>query len=188
MQSNPRIAALCGSLRDQSTTRAALAHTLGAAQQHGAETDLIDLRNLDLPLYDADQSNAGDAPELTERLRAADGVVLGTPVYHGSYASALKTALDYCGFEELEDKPVGLLTVAGGQFPTPGVMHLHAVCVWLRAHPLPHHVAVPNASEVIENGQITDSDTARRAETLGERITRRAVQMSVDPKAAPALD
>jgi len=188
MQSKPRIVALCGSLRDQSTTRAALAHTLAAAQQQGAETDLIDLRNLDLPLYDADRSTAGDAPELTARLRDADGIVLGTPVYHGSYASALKTALDYCGFEELEDKPVGLLAVAGGRFPTPGVMHLHAVCVWLRAHPLPHHVAVPNASDAIENGQITDSDTARRAEELGERITRRAVQFSVDPKAAPALD
>jgi len=28
-------------------------------------------------------------------------------MYHGSYSSTLKTALDYCGFEEFEDKTVG---------------------------------------------------------------------------------
>ena len=33
---------------------------------------------------------------------AAVAVVLGTPMYHGSYASALKTALDYCGFDEFK--------------------------------------------------------------------------------------
>lgn len=182
MRSNPRIVALCGSLRDQSTTRAALAHTLAAAEQQGATTDMIDLREMDVPLYDADRPNAGDVPELKERVRAADGIVLGTPVYHGSYSSGLKTALDYCGFEEFEEKPVGLLTVAGGRFPTPGIMHLHAVCVWLRAHPLPHHVAVPSVSDAIEDGQITDPDTAERAAELGERITAFAVRFGLDPK------
>lgn len=187
MRQNPRIVALCGSLRDRSTTRAALAHTLAAAEQQGADTEMVDLREIDLPVYDADRKEAGDAPELRERVRAADGIVLGTPVYHGSYASGLKTALDYCGFEEFEEKPVGLLTVAGGRFPTPGIMHLHAVCVWLRAHPLPHHVAVPSASDAIENGRVTDQKAANRAAALGERVTRFAVQFTLDPRDAPVM-
>lgn len=177
----PRIVAICGSLRDESTTRVALAHTLAAAADAGAETELLDLREFDLPLYDGDDSDAGDAVELRERVRAADGIVLGTPIYHGTIASGLKTALDYCGFDEFEDKPVGVLAVAGGRFPTPALLHLRTVCCWLRAHPLPHQVGIPNVSDVVENGEITDEKTVERAETLGENVTEFARRLAYEP-------
>jgi hypothetical protein len=46
----------------------------------------------------------------------------------------------------------------------------------------------PYQKTPIENGEITDADTADRVTELGEKITRRTVQFSVDPTAAPALD
>jgi len=182
----PRIVAICGSLREESTTRTALAHTLAAANAAGADTELLDLREYDLPVYDGDAGNAGDAPALCERVRAADGIILGTPVYHGSYSSGLKTALDYCGFDEFEDKPVGLLAVAGGRLVSPALLHLHTVCCWLRAHSLPYQVAVPNVSDAIRGGEIVDPEVASRAETLGEALTEHAVRFAIDP-ATPAV-
>ena len=162
-----QIVALCGSQRDGSHTRHALKEALVAAETKGATTELVDLSTLDLPVFDPDQSDAGDARELRQLVRSADGVLLGSPVYHGSYSSVLKTALDYCGFDEFEETTVGLLVVAGGGFPTPALEHLRSVARTLNAWVLPHQVAVPNAHSTFEAGEITDEDLVDRVETLG---------------------
>jgi len=82
-----RIAAISGSRRAESTTRAALRVALDAAADAGVETDLIDLAVVDLPLYHPDEDKQGDSEALKRRVREADGVLAGTPVYHGSYSS-----------------------------------------------------------------------------------------------------
>ena len=81
-----QVVAVCGSLREESTTRVALERVLEAAEAGGASTELLDLREFELPTFDADRNreNAGDADELASRLREADAVVLGSPMYHGS--------------------------------------------------------------------------------------------------------
>ncbi|SDJ63242.1 NAD(P)H-dependent FMN reductase [Halovenus aranensis] len=180
-----QLVAICGSLRGDSATRVALAHTLAAAEEAQAQTTMVDLREYDLPMYDGDAKDAGDARALRREMRAADGIVLGTPIYHGSIASPLKTALDYCGFEEFEDKPVGLLTVAGGRFPTPSLLHLRTICVWLRAVPLSHQVGIPNVSNVIEDGRLTDEDTRQRIEKLGRKVTEYATLLAREPTDVP---
>lgn len=76
MTRNPRVAGVCGSLRDESRTRVALRHALAGSGNVGATTDLIDLREVDLPLYDGDRPAAGDALALRRRIRVADAVVL----------------------------------------------------------------------------------------------------------------
>jgi NAD(P)H-dependent FMN reductase len=174
MPQPPRVVALCGSLRDGSHTRTALEAALAAAEGRGARTELIDLRELDIPVYDADTGTVGDAGELTRRVREADAILLGTPMYHGSYSSPLKTALDYCGFDEFEDKTVGLLAVSGGSFPITALDHLRAVCRALDAWVLPYQAAVPNASEKIDDGELVDKSIAERVAVLGERAVEYA--------------
>jgi len=116
MSTSPHVAGVCGSLRDASYTRIALDHALTAAADRGASTALVDLREYDLPVFDANHRDAGDAERLQETIQRADSVLLGSPMYHGSYSSALKNALDYCGFDEFENTTVGLLAVSGGAF------------------------------------------------------------------------
>ncbi|AKH97888.1 NADPH-dependent FMN reductase [Halanaeroarchaeum sulfurireducens] len=170
----PHVAALVGSLRDESISRIALRETLATAASRGADTDLVDLRKLDLPVFDPDDENAGDADVVRRRLQAADAIVLGTPVYHGSYASPLKVAIDYSGFDEFENTTVGLLAVAGGSFPISALDHLRSVMRSLDAWVLPHQVAIPNASEVVEAGSIADDEVATRIETLGDQLVQYA--------------
>lgn len=174
MASSPHVVGICGSLRDESRTRVAVRRALEAANAAGASTDLIDLRRLDLPVFDADADAPGDVSELTGRVRAADSILLGTPMYHGSYASPLKTALDYCGFDEFEGTTVGLLAVSGGRFPTPALEHLRSVSRALDAWVLPHQVAIPNSHSAFEGGKLTDDSLIERVETLGAEIVEYA--------------
>jgi len=168
----PHVVAIPGSLRAESHTRTALGRALDGVERAGGTAEMLDLREYDLPLFDGDHDAAGDATALAADVRAADAVLLGTPMYHGSYSSTLKTALDYCGFDEFEDETVGLLAVAGGGFPTPALEHLRSVCRALNAWVIPHQVAIPRASSAIEDGEIVEDGLDRRTLVLG----RRAVQ------------
>ncbi|MFB6084639.1 MAG: NADPH-dependent FMN reductase [Halorientalis sp.] len=176
--SRPHVVAICGSLRDESHTRKGLERALDAAAAAGGETELLDLREWDLPVYDADADDAGDAPAFTARVRAADAILLGTPVYHGSYATPLKNALDYCGFDEFENETVGLLAVAGGSFPITALEHLRTVCRALNAWVIPHQAAIPRASEAFEGDaddwRFADESAAERVAVLGERAVEYA--------------
>ncbi|MFP4590880.1 MAG: NADPH-dependent FMN reductase [Halobacteriales archaeon] len=176
MTMDTRVIAVCGSLRDDSRTRTALELALAAAEAAGAETELVDLRAYDLPPYGrvTPVGRAGDVPALRETVDAADGILLGTPIYHGSYASPLKTALDYCKREHLRGSTVGLLATAGGRFPTKGLEHLRNVCRHLNAWVVPTEVAIPNASEVIVDGEVVDPSYEDRVRELGRDVTRYA--------------
>jgi NAD(P)H-dependent FMN reductase len=171
---HPHVVAICGSLSDDSGTRTALRAALDAAEQAGATTHLIDLRDYDLPPRDGDDRDAGDGPELREDVAAADAVLLGTPMYHGSYSAPLKNALDYCGRDEFGGKAVGLLSVAGGSFPRQALAHLRTVCRAVDAWALPMQVAIPNSSSAVEDGDLVDDALRERTRELGEMLVEYA--------------
>jgi NAD(P)H-dependent FMN reductase len=178
------VLAICGSLRDESATRVALSVALKEAASTGASTELLDLRRLDLPPLDADRDaeEQGDGRRLLTAVDDADALLLGTPVYHGSYSGVLKNALDYCGFDEFEGKTVGLLGVAGGSFPVTALDHLRSVCRALNCWVLPHQAALPRAySHVVHEdggGRITDEGLDERVRVLGRRVVEYA---SIEP-------
>ena len=180
MPKGPHVAGLCGSLREDSKTRVALGYVLDGAEGRGATTELIDLREFSLPVFDADHDAAGEAPAMTAQVRQADTVVLGTPMYHGSYSSPLKTALDYCGFDEFDNTTVGLLGVSGGSFPITALDHLRSVCRSLNAWVIPHQAAIPNVSSNVVDGRIVDESIRARAVRLGERAVQFA-NLEPDP-------
>ncbi|WP_123537478.1 NADPH-dependent FMN reductase [Halosimplex salinum] len=174
MSDRPHVVAICGSLREESYTRKGLGVVLDAAAAAGASVDMVDLREFDLPVYDADDDAAGDADRLRERVARADSVVLGTPVYHGSYSSVIKTALDYCGFDEFENTTVGLLCVSGGSFPITSLDHLRSVCRALNAWVVPHQVALPKARTKFDGEELREPGDEERVRTLGRRVVEYA--------------
>jgi NAD(P)H-dependent FMN reductase len=173
MIDEPKVVAITGSQRDGSHTATAVDIALARARRAGAATDHVDLVSLDLPLFDPDHPDAGDAAALRRRVRAADAVLLATPMYHGSVASPLKTALDYCGFDEFEGTTVGLLAVAGGAFPTAALDHLRVIARALNAWVLPQQAAVPDSHAQFAEGDL-DPDLRGRIEGLGEALVEYA--------------
>lgn len=174
MTRNTHVVAVSGSLAEDSGTRVALREALSAAEREGARTTLLDLREYDLPTFDADDPDAGDAPELRRRLREADAVLLGTPMYHGSFSSPLKAALDYSGFDEFEGTTVGLLAVSGGGFPTPALEGLRTVTRALDAWTLPLQVGVPDSHERFDGDELVDDALRERVRRLGTELVRYA--------------
>lgn len=171
---DPNVVAICGSLRDGSHTRVALETALAAASDAGASTELVDLHEYDLPALKSVDGPVPDAEDLRTRVEAADSVLLGTPNYHGSYSGALKNALDYCGRDEFADTTVGLLEVAGGEFPGTALVHLRTVSRTLNAWTLPTEVAIPEAHATVGDDGIRDEALAERTRKLGRELVEYA--------------
>ena len=171
-----RIAALCGSLRPGSYTRAALKLALESAAEMQAETELIDLREYTLAYQDGlrDAARPPDVARLSEALRRADGILLGTPEYHGSFSGVLKNALDLMGFDEFEGKMVGLLGVSGGVMGAHEALNgLRTIGRSLHAWVVPEQVSIAEAWKVFgEDGRVKSSEVEDRIRRFGRQVAR----------------
>lgn len=171
---DPTVIGICGSLRDNSRTRIAVSEALAASAEAGASVELVDLRSHELPCLNATDTELPDATELSQTVKRADSVLLGTPNYHGSYSGALKNALDYCGRDEFEKTTVGLLEVAAGKLPGSALIHLRTVSRTLHAWTLPIEVAIPDSHSLITENGIQDPEFAERTRRLGEQLVEYA--------------
>lgn len=112
---------LGGSLAKVSRSRAALATALAGAASAGAGTQLLDLRELRLPMYDPDDRHPTEAARrLIETCYSADGLLWSSPMYQGTVSGAFKNALDWLHLlggrdpPYLYDKVIGLISTSGG--------------------------------------------------------------------------
>lgn len=93
-----------GSLRERSRSALALRLLLDFAEEYGAETRVLDLRSLELPLFRPDRRGSCEAEtRMSADMSWASGVVLASPDYHGSMSGAMKNFLDY-NWEECAGK------------------------------------------------------------------------------------
>lgn len=170
-----RVLAVAGSLRSGSFNRKLLAIAVPALAQHGIEIDLLDLRELPLPVYDGDiEDNDGlpaNARAIKQRLAAASGILIASPEYNGSIPGAFKNAIDWASRGDgdvfagklaavMAASPGGL----GGTRMLPHLRHVLTVMgVWL----MPGQVSVPRAHEAFtEEGALKSEFTAKQVEAL----------------------
>lgn len=91
-----RILGVGSSTRERSFSTLAAKLVLDlASENHGAETDLLDLRHTKLPIYNPDDNIESIAPTVGTLLQWADAFVLASPDYHGSMSGAMKNFLDH---------------------------------------------------------------------------------------------
>ena len=84
------------SLRNGSTSTAALRATLDLIKKQGAQTKLLDLKQTSLPLYDPNENQSSlELQKVEEDVEWADAFILATPDYHGSMSGTMKNFLDY---------------------------------------------------------------------------------------------
>jgi len=106
-------------------------------------------RDIDLPAYVPGATSNAKANRITAELGRADGIILGTPGYHGGLSGLVKNALDYT--EDLRDnqrpylenRPVGcVVTAAGEQGGVTTLAALRSVVHALRGWPTPLGVTI----------------------------------------------
>jgi FMN reductase len=158
------IVGLGGSLARISRSRAALQTALEGAASAGAETQLLDIRELDLPMYNPDDDEPTEAASrLIEVSYAADGMVWSSPMYQGTISGAFKNALDWLhvlGERDppyLHDKVIGLISAAGGTQGLQAINTMEFSVRALRGWAVPYVVPVATAARVFDQaGQIQD--------------------------------
>jgi NAD(P)H-dependent FMN reductase len=168
------VPAVSGSRRTGSNTLTALEHVLDVVADAGVEAAPPRSRSVDLPLFhpDVGDAAAGEATALLARIRAADAVVLGSPVYHRSYSSTLKNFHDYCSKTEYEDTAVGLVAVAGGGSYGPALEHMRGTVRNVHGWVVPEQVGVRNAGGRFRDG--VPDDIADRLASMTGQVLRGA--------------
>lgn len=182
------IAGLGGSLAGVSTSRAALRVALEGAAEAGAETELLDLRELELPMYDPDHEEpTAAAAHLIEAVYAADGLLWSSPMYQGTISGAFKNSLDWLhvlGGREppyLHDKVVGLISAAGGTQGLQAINTMEFASRALRAWAVPYVVPVAAAARVFDQeGRIHDQSVEQQLRMLGGEVVRVAGRFAGD--------
>lgn len=142
-----KIALFLGSMRPKSNSANAAQVLINELLSQGAVTDLVDPRVLDLRIpggHDSEPFVSQLTASLQARVAAADGVVLVTPEYDGSYSAVMKLLLEHLGYpSRLQGKPVALLGVASGQIGAArAVDHLRGVAMHVGALVVPGAVSV----------------------------------------------
>src|ERR687887_1752411 len=184
-----RIVGLGGSLAAASKSRSALRRALEGAAAAGAETRLLDLRELDLPLYDPDADEPTEAgAELIESCYLANGLIWSSPLYQGTISGALKNALDWLHLlgqrdpPYLHDKVIGLISAAGGTQGLQAINTMEFAVRALRGWAVPYVVPVASAGRVFDTeGRIHDQAVERQLQRLGEEVVRVAERFAFDP-------
>ena len=169
-----KVLALCGSVSEDSSTRHALEIALDGARRAGAQVELADLRDYQLPFSGTATESFPDVARLRAQCHAAHAILWGTPEYHGSYSGVLKNALDLMGFEEFQGKMIGLVGVAGGSIGAINALnHLRAVGRQLHAWVLPQQVSIGQSHLAFdESGQLRDKETEKRLLEMGREVAR----------------
>lgn len=176
MNASVKVIGICGSLRTSSYTRMALEETLAGAAELGAETQLIDLRDYNLIFCNSVVSSElpEDVQLLKQQVSDAQGIILGTPEYHGGYSGVLKNALDLMGFDHFEGKMMGLVGVSSGaQGASDAINSLRTVGRALHAWVVPEQVSIPFVEKVFDDtGKSTSENITQRLQALGKQVAR----------------
>jgi len=174
---------LGGSMRAESTSLTALLTALEGALASGADTKLLNLRVLDLPLYTPEHGVPPAAVELAESAAAADAMIWSSPTYHGSISGALKNALDWLillGDRDppyLANRPIGLVATAGGVQGLQSINAMEFSVRALRGWAVPLVLPVAQSHQVFDpDGGLTDLIVADQLRGLGAEVTRAAHQ------------
>lgn len=168
------VAGLSGSRRRGSYTRMAVATALRGAAEAGCVTHLIDLAEYDLPFADGGDKESSHLENLRREVKQADGLILGTPEYHGSFSGVLKNALDLMGFEEFEGKMIGLVGVSGGAMGAFSALNsLRDIGRALHAWVVPEQASVAEAWKIFDaSGKIKDERLEARLLDVGRQVGR----------------
>ncbi len=175
----PFVVAMGGTLRPGSSTEKALAVALAGAAEGGADTLLVSGPELEMPIYNPDK------PERTERaanlvavLRRADGILIGSPGYHGSISGLVKNALDYTEdmrgdeWPYFHGRPVGsVATGAGWQGAVATLTALRGIVHALRGWNTPLGVAINTIEPIFSSdGACTDEKIEAMLRGMGKEV------------------
>jgi FMN reductase len=199
--SAPFIVGIGGTARPNSTSERAVVEALRSAERLGAETRLFDgVFVSGLPLYVPDRKERTEAErDFIQTMRRCDGVIVGTPGYHGSLSGPVKNILDLLEDTARDDRPYlegrafgCVVTAHGWQACGTTLVALRMIAHALRAWPTPFGAALNASTPLFEtDGTCIDAKIGRQLAVVASQVVefarhRAAGLAAVDRPANPA--
>ncbi len=168
-----KIIGIGGSLRSNSYTQLALQAAVQRIEALGAEVEILDLRELQLPFCTGakEYPEYPDVKRLQDTVSQSDGLILATPEYHGGVSGVLKNALDLMSFEQLSDKVTGLISVLGGQPNSNALNDLRLIVRWVHGWVIPEQIAIGQAWGAFSpEGKLIDDKLSQRFDQFAQSL------------------
>ncbi len=185
MGSAPFIVGIGGTTRVGSSGERIVRCVLSHVEALGGETRMFGGQKLaQLPHYAPENPTRNAAQlELVEAVRRADGLVIGTPGYHGGVSGLVKNAIDL--LEDLrEDKrvyfsdmAVGLVVVAAGwQACGVTLQAMRGIVHAMRGWPTPMGITVNTIEQQVfdQHGEVVDPSLKSACALQAEQVLRLA--------------
>jgi NAD(P)H-dependent FMN reductase len=184
MPYRPRILAFAGSTREGSFNKKLVKIAIEGAKAAGGDVTYLDLRELELPLYDGDlEANKGlpaGGRRLKDLMLAHDAFLISAPEYNSSISGALKNAIDWASrpvpgekpLECFQGKVAGLLSASPGALGgLRGLVHVRAILGNIGTIVLPQQFALSKANEAFNlDGSMKDAEQRKKAEQIGSLL------------------
>jgi FMN reductase len=147
--------------------RIAFAHL----QKRKVTCDWIDIREMDLPLCDADKCyGMPGSRKLRTAVERADGVLVAAPLYNYDVAAATKNMIELTG-SAWEDKIVGFLCAAGGRGSYMSVMaYANGLMLDFRCVIIPRFAFA--TSDAFDGERISDKKITQRIKQVADELVR----------------
>lgn len=174
-----KILGFAGSLRTDSFNKKIVKNALRIAEELGAQTEYLDLKDLNLPHYDADIENAGfpkEAKKFKEKIDSANAVVISSPEYNRSISGVLKNAFDWSsrpmGEFSFKDKPTALITTSPGfKGGASAMKHPVQIMEYFGAKLLKKKLTIGEIRDKLdEKGNLTDKETIKSIKKLLQEL------------------
>jgi len=183
------VVGLGGSLAQHSNSLAALKIALQGAEEAGAATELLDIRELALPMFEPENDHPPESVlKLCDAIHKAAGLIWSSPMYHGTISGSFKNALDWLQLlgnrnpPYLTDKVVGLISTAGGVQGLQAVNTMEFVVRALRGWAVPLVMPIAQAWKAFDQqGMPQDSQLTEQLHALGREVARASCQFALEP-------
>ncbi len=192
-----RILAFAASVRTGSLNKRLITLAASLARETGADVDLADMREFDMPLYDGDlEERAGLPPgaqELKRRVERADALLISTPEYNYSVSGVFKNAIDWVSrARPMPWRGKSVYLMSASPSPMGGIRGLWQARIPLEgcgALVFPDMFALSHANEAFDaSGQLVNEKLAGRLRTeiLGfVRLAEALVPVCDKPQSPP---
>lgn len=158
------------SLRKNSSSNRILRMVLEKSQRYGADTKLIELREINLPTFNPNKpkETSDDVKNLNDQMINADAFILATPDYHGSMSGGMKNFLDYYWYE-LSGKIFGYI-VSSHEKGLTVMDHMRTAIRQCYGWSLPYGLSVHAENDFDKNHNISNPQLQLRIENMSRDI------------------
>jgi NAD(P)H-dependent FMN reductase len=168
---------VAGSMRQDSYSTLGLRMVLEEAKKYYSESYLLELRDINLPLYDPSGPSSNDLSfnnsnnvleKITTALKWADALVLASPDYHGSMSGTLKNFLDYF-WEDFAGKTFGYI-IASHEKGLTVADQMRTAVRQCYGWSMPYNISINGEKDFDSKGNLVNSALVKRIKMLARDL------------------